>query len=562
MGIFPALVLFLIIPLTLYIPNQEDFNFQIEVLLPFFYALSAWFFMVVLSLLWRKHPPEKFFVLLFFCGLFFLLKDILSPLAVKGIIGLDETIVISEPWQNNSIEFFLFVALVFSFFFVSGNFLKKIILPLAGIFILVNIGFSLWNIHWHSMIVRPVKKSSAGVELRDATFSKKGNVYLICLDGFIGANLQTVLAEGDLSTAFAGFTHFVNNKTNYSFTLPSLASTLSGTFYESGNIEKWLEESRFKQGIIKDFADHGFNVWMYASQKHEAVPENQFIPRSERIVSRLKQINLMGSIWILRVMPTFLKKEAAGKLADINSNFKIATANIIANALQQLGRFVEDEVKRPPSGQFVFVPVYIPHGPHIFNSRCDEVLFKGSYLGQAACCLSYIGKWLSFLKTSNRFKNAVIIIFGDHGQTGRGTEIPMSSMSSSFKHKLKTLNAYGPEALNLWASTLLLVKPPGLGEAGSEALCSDYRQTQNGDIPATLAELTGIPLRFKIGLSVCAKDFPQGREVDVFDGFAQNVYPRIKKKGLWQKSRSGELFHFRYSLATGWSYIKNILSVW
>lgn len=560
MGSFPILILFFIIPLSIYLPNQEDFNYNFGILFPFFLIAAVWCGLNFMVASIPGIQKSKLFVCLFYIGIFFLIKDAVAPVESKGLIGLDENIIIYEPLKYILIEILLIIIIVVSYKFIPKKVVKNVFLPTTILFILIQVIYSVMNIErpYQSNInntVMPDKK----VKTDFLKTSKKGNVYLICLDGSLSKKFVNVIKEGELEKFFAGFTCFINNKTNYTFTWPSIANSLSGSLYSDGSMRKWLDDSRKKDGLIRDFADNGYNVWMYSRYKHDSVPQNLYIPLPKKDLPKLNQSGI-NPVWLVRVVPTVLKRDVAGKVINKKKKSRIPNSNLIAASLDHLRMFVFDEEKRPSYGQFVFVHVYIPHKPYIYDKNCKETLDSG-YIGQAACTLLVISQWIEQLKSDGKFDNSTIIIFGDHGMTGRGTGGIKFFMTKEFIIQLKKMGYRRHQGLALWASAMLLIKPPGFLPEEKRVLKISNRQTQNGDIAATLTDLTGVPINYKMGISVFKKEFPEGREVDIFDGFGGSIYKKLKR-GLNPEKIRGELIHFKYSYITGWKYIKKIECIW
>ena len=221
---------------------------------------------------------------------------------------------------------------------------------------------------------------------------------------------------------------------------------------------------------------------------------------------------------------------------------------------------MEDERKRPAKSQFVYVHVYIPHKPYVYDADCKEVLLTGNYIGQAACSLRPIVRWLDFLKREERFSESTIIIFGDHGMVGGGDGGVPSLQSKNLLKKIQKIGDKHPQNLHRWSTALLLIKPPATFIALSEPLQVSPRQTQNGDIVATLADVAGLDFSAGIGISVFNRDFPENREVDIFHGYEQAIYTKVKRGSM--KTIRGKLLHFKYNYQKGWRFIQDVACVW
>ncbi len=570
LGSFPALILLLVIPLSIYCSNQEEFNYSISLLCPFILCALVWVCVVCVFTYVRKFNDSKLFVCLFYFGIFLIMKDVIAPIESIGLIGLDDNIVVYEPFRNILFELILLAVIFLCFKKTPVFFIRSKILPVFVLFVTINFCISAKDIDWGKIDYNETVASKNRVK-RFETQSKNiknGNVYLLCLDGSIGRAFLDVLEKGELADDFNDFVYFINNKTNYTFTWPSIASSLSGSFYEKGSMKDFITKGRLEGGLLQAFKEKGYSLWMYSGYKHESVESEYFVSPLKRNVSRFHKSYLFGSFWLLRIAPTMIKQEILFKVVHQNKKYRIAVSSFIVESLDNLNKFVDEEYMRPLFGQFVFLHAYIPHPPYIFNKDCEEGFLNDgySYIGQAACSLRPVARWIEQLKTEGKFDSSTIIIFGDHGGAGKGTREIYADIKTSekFKNTIKRIGCKTPRQLELWSSSLLLVKPPQnrLNGTMSKKMEISYCQTQNGDIAATLEDLTGVNVNDKIGVSVFSQNFPTEREVDVFDGFGKTIYKKIKKYGENSKFIEGILYHFKYSNRSGWKYVGEIECTW
>ncbi|MGH9669096.1 MAG: sulfatase-like hydrolase/transferase [Terriglobales bacterium] len=123
--------------------------------------------------------------------------------------------------------------------------------------------------------------------------------------------------------------------------------------------------------------------------------------------------------------------------------------------------------------RFVWVHLYDPHDPYEPPPPFDTQYRGRLYDGEIAYADSALGQFLSFLDRNGWYRNALIIIVGDHGE-GLG------------EHQEETHGIF------LYDSTLhvpLIVKLPGAQSAGEE-LSNQVRTT---DILPTVLDLLGSP---------------------------------------------------------------------
>ncbi len=561
MGSFPLVVLFVVVPLAVFKANRGDLDADVSILMPFFQVAALGAVLLFLAAHIRRLGQSKFFQVLFLLGIFLLIRDAAVPLQTEGLMGLDDRIEVFEPMGAIVTEIVLFILTVVGMFLLPGRVTRRVLFPAAMIFVAINITFALPGILGGK--AHPGTGTAPGVKTPAPAAGQGaagGNVYLICFDSFVGHGLEAVLgASGMHPEDLRGFTYFKNNRTNYTFTWPSLASALGGGFYGGGSAGAWIEEGRVRGGAIAAFAREGYNPWNYGPIRHEAVPEEQFIPRDREIRFKLKEVNPLEAIWYLRLTPTMFRREVAEGAVNMKQ-IHIASADITARSVHQLKRFVMDEEARPAAGQLVFCHFYIPHVPFVYDCQCREDVVAADYVTQSACCMKHIRRWLEVLKAQGKYESSTIIIFGDHGTKGKGTGKLGAALDKAQVARLRERGLEQPMTLELWSSALMLIKPPGTGTEPAPLEISG-RLTQNGDMAATLTDMTGVGIKQDTGISVFAPDFPPDRAVDVFDGFGRELYVKWKR-GLPAEKIKGQLTRYRYSLKAGWQWVEKIDCRW
>jgi hypothetical protein len=350
--------------------------------------------------------------------------------------------------------------------------------------------------------------------------------------------------------------YFPNHLANYLFTWPSLASALSGTLYTGGSMREWIENGRWRAGLLADFADHGYQVWQYDDRHHEAVNRDHFKPRPKRL-SRINRRPLMLNMWVVRVTPTWLRQEVWRHLTENRASFLAAVSDLTVRSLAQLEELADDEVTRPPTGQCVFAHVYLPHQPHVFDGLCNELESEGPYLPQARCTLRPIARLIRILKAKETFERSTIVLFSDHGSTARGTRPYIDAARAAHQSWLRE----GVEVPALSrASALLVIKPPAHHGAGGFSESRAY--TQNLDLAATVADLAGLGTVYEDGLAIFRDDFRPVRDIHLFADFESEIYHKVKRGTLPVDAIRGELRHFRFHPAKGWEQLANLPCVW
>ncbi len=135
----------------------------------------------------------------------------------------------------------------------------------------------------------------------------------------------------------------------------------------------------------------------------------------------------------------------------------------------------------PQKPRFVWVHLYDPHDPYEPPPPYSQIYKDRLYDGEIAYADSALGKLLSYLKREKRYRNALIIVVGDHGE-GLG------------EHGEQTHGIF------LYDSTThvpLLIKLPISGEPKEPAMAQEGKvvqaQVETTDILPTVLDLLSIP---------------------------------------------------------------------
>ena len=560
---FPAFVAFIVIPFSLYLPNQADFDYDLRLL--GWYAGVAGALLFATGLLFAFEPAKRARIatILFVLGAYLALSDVLCPVQLGEIPNGVLESPLPEPWRLDLLDAGLGLLAICA----------MVLLPFSGIrtfgsvvvvTLLLTQGASIWK----GLAGRAPGASGRATELcpPPAKLTEKGNVYHIVFDGFSGFAFPPSLEMTDLAEAFEGFVFFKNNHANYLTTWLSFASFMTGGSYDGGRLSDWMSAWFCRRdGLIQDLYANGFEVTQYTFRYSHAnashVYHRRQISRSYRAMNRI----CFADLWLLRLAPHGLHQETYTPQGGLFSRFHIwrtsvspwATAPFEVDVMRQL---IADEQNRPARGQYIWAHLLLPHPPYVMNSEGQRVAGQG-WLGQSACTVQLMSELIDELKRLGRFDSSLIIFQADHGEQGEepsgapedyavapgvGAEIERRALSErSFKHLVNRARA------------LLLVKPPG----GKGALEESPLVTQLMDIPATVFGLLDLPVQAPMGGCIFDVDLPGDREVHVYDGFHQRG-----KDGQWYGFggglSEGQMNHYGVQSTGEWVIHQNIDIKW
>ena len=438
----PFVVLFALIPASLYLHSGEDWSFDPHLLFMIagaglvLYAGTA----LGLRLLARRHPraARGTAIALFCLGLFVLLAHVYAPIQIGPLDG--SVPVSTEPVLYSLVELVLLVLLAGVFLLLARGRGLAVAGLFAGLVLAVGAGYLA------SLALSGERGLPIG-EIRAADLpAPQGNVYHIVLDMMNTEALVSTMDRLDLRDEFRGFDLFRNNISNYINTLPSSASYFSGTFYTSGAYDDWLEAWR-ENGLFATVAKHGYTTWMYVPFPHwrDAGVDNFYytidIYEQAAGVENARFYDF-AQIWLASLAPNVLTNEALAAAGTVRTAVleDLAGTRLLSLAegvepyasMLMLRRLRADEDRRPEAGHYVYAHAVLPHGPEVLDGDCRYVgrkrhkrprtEIRRDFLAQAECALTLVGDLLARLKELGRYDPATIVL---HADTGHWTAFPV-----------------------------------------------------------------------------------------------------------------------------------------
>ena len=533
LALAPFVVVFAIIPFSIYAHSGEDWGFPFSGLLPIS-ALGLALFVVCAVLIrlvagWRAGAASTTAVVLFCVGVFLLLAHVYAPIQVGPLDGT--AIRSAEPTLYSILELAFLAALVPLLVVLRRGRGVSVAAAFSAALVLVALGYA-----GALATVDREDPATADTGPRDAlampaagSSDIEGNVYHVVLDRMQTDAFLHALEQTGLADEFAGFELFRKNISNYIATVPSSASYFTGTLYKGGEFKDWGQAWRKSRGLLATLSDAGYETWMYSALRGW---ENQYVDRYQYGVDIYEQESGFANagmydllqIWLASLAPNPLTNEAmplAAALAD--PIFELATGRMrplsgleglhqVAGVLT-LRRLVREEPLRAPSGVYVYAHAALPHGPHVLDGGCQYVGHSGQraqpisptagYLLQAECAVGLVASFLQELKRLDRYQTATIVIHGDTGDW-----MPLGETRS---RRGKILN-YSQASLLSYVQALFMIKRP----YAEEPLRALDTPTQLVDLFPTVLDILNLPPPADVdGRSVYSIREDEGREVRI-----------------------------------------------
>jgi hypothetical protein len=564
----PAVVLFILMPFALYLPNQSIFDNNLTLSIPYL-VLAVLYFIFLVALLFLVGQPLRtgIVILLFYIGVYLCLSDIMSPVQLEELVGGRETP--NEPLFLTVVEVVLVVVVMFSVIKLPWKWVTRfgsifVLLLLISEFVVVLNGLSPET---YLPFIKPIKNMANPPE----KLTDGGNIYHITFDAYSSGIFLESLEEMKLTEEFDGFTFFKNNRANYGRTQVSLPSYMTGSFYEENDSLKEWEERYKSSGIVNNVYDAGYRVSTYVPGRQWAHEKASLLKVHEDVLMQHKSLSSLchfADLWLLRVVPNYLQQEVYREGKGVFTRLFVkedilrGSNSKVFGSVELMRQLIGDEADRPDHGQYVYAHLWIPHRPYIMDRDC---VFSPDcdYNEQALCATRLMAELISKLKELGRYHKSTIIIQTDHAIDEKqcSTNASDRTMSLDIEKEIEAVNLWKcpAEAIDNRTCALLLIKPPL--QSGKPLVISD-RPTQLADIPATLYDLLDLPVRVKEGESVFSPDFPETREIHIFIGLHVHMDEKGGKSGFGDELFEGEANHFSFTNSKGWKIYPNIYVRW
>ena len=553
-GMAPAVVLFLAIPGVIYRANLAEFDGALDPLLPYAVLFVTWAVVWGAAAAARRGRIDHVAAGLFWVGLYFFLSDLVAPVQMGVIQGELETP--SEPLSLTLIEFGLAATLI-----GASRFLPRALVHKAGaVFVTVLAAGAVYD-----LVSAWPRQPTEGeiVEQPPVASSNRPNVYHLTFDAYSSLFFLEALDRLSARDQFDGFAFFPDNRVNYFFTSLSSASYMTGTFFQGEGLEAWLSTIR-DSGLIKDFADQGYVNWTYvqnSSWVHEKAGNVTTNQQMGETFNRFLKTLSFSDLWLLRVAPNFLQADAYWESKGLASRAYSRWTGESSPASSEdartftsllvMQRLIEDERRRPATGQYVYGHLYMPHGPSVLDENCEYVPAGTDYEAQTTCATRMIVEFVDELKRLGRYDDSIIVLHSDHGSWPIGlTPDETGQLGEGWPALVDNRRSMSPPWIDNQTRALLAVKR---AEAAQAPLEVSGRMTQLLDLRPTLWDVAfGKSPSEALGLSVFSDSFPIERDIHMYLGYKQ-----LTREGaevfVGDRGHSGSMHHLSIDAQHRWT---------
>jgi hypothetical protein len=337
------------------------------------------------------------------------------------------------------------------------------------------------------------------------------NVYHIVFDEFQTEMFETTL-EDETKSALAGFTFFLDARTQWGRTQMSMASIFGPASYDYETDPRDFVDSALRgpDSSLELLRLAGYSITAYTHSESiylSLQPFDQTLLFKDLVPydpgSNYDQ--LAASFWVYSNLPG----SVARRLISPEDYEQLDGQNLLPDsgpplAAEGFRTFVNRERQLPPTGRYSLVHLLLPHFPYVLSEDCHyEAGVETTPSAQAACASHLIEVFLEELRALDRFDDSTIIIHGDHG--GRfelNNDGKLGNIPSNF---------YSERWSDARSRSLLLIKPAGI-DSSKDFEISDY-PAELTDIMPTVFDSVDLELELRDGRTSLLGANPPHREV-------------------------------------------------
>lgn len=337
--------------------------------------------------------------------------------------------------------------------------------------------------------------------------SRSRNILHIVLDGFLselfGEALDSERAEFDRT--FSGFIYFPNHLGAFPTTKASMPAMLTGVAYRNDRpFDEFLSQTVERKSIVKTLAERGFAVRSitFHGREHPATARagdeivRYTIPTPYGTYEdyvRFTALQLFD-LALFRHVPQLLKERVYNEEAWVwQSWYSGASLDSqrprmarSSNHAAFLDEFTERLTAEEDAPVYEFIHVAVPHPPLVLDGDCTFVghtrTSRRSYAAQSRCAVAVVGRLMDRLRALGIYDNTAVVLTADHGWRVPKRDHPLARAESPIGNL---------QNIALTAMPLLAIKPA----AATGPVRISRAPTSITDIPATIADLAGLPAR-------------------------------------------------------------------
>lgn len=501
--------LFIIIPLTIYIGNVDEFIVPIETILKNFIKPTV-FLISILTLtgyfIPKYHTPRYVTALAILSVLIWVQGYVFTwdygqfdGKSIDWTTGIWRGVVDLSVWI-----FFGLTAL----FIPSKTFRYATRFALV-IFIMqtINIGVGAYEIG-EALHSKTTKIDSRLSEQDIYRFAQNGNVLHIIADGFQSDIFEEIInspESGKIYTdAMDGFTFFREHLGAFPLTHMTIPAIFTGKIYRNHMLRSEFLDSALSGNSILNLAmDNGYDVDLAIPSSLNSIYKrsnstNTFLLTGNHHVKQmdyeLDESAKLMDLSLFRISPHFIKRYIYNDQKWLTQSL-LSKLDTVGLRFFSHNAFLNDMTHNlstdRPKPVYKLLHLMLSHNPMVATSDCNYAgavipTVRENVLNQSRCSLTNVINLFNRMKQLGIYENTTIVFMGDHGAW-----VPPKGLKSFRSRDGRTSMTMNPITVAM-ALPVMAIKPAG--ETGP--LKTSEAQTSLAEIASTIASLIGLDANF------------------------------------------------------------------
>lgn len=270
--------------------------------------------------------------------------------------------------------------------------------------------------------------------------SSERNVFYFVIDRFDEYFAEAAYEiQPDIYDNLDGFTWFKDNLSLYGHTYPSIAYMLTGNEYDNGLLRKeYLNDVYKNNNTLSVLNDNGYSVNLYTQDYYAYntacnLPDyvnNISVAKQFETTQPMKLVNCMLGTSAIRCMPLFFKDVTKGVSSE---TFNESVTSVGVNGYEGYsakndtvyGQAAAADFQTNGDKNFSFIHIEGCHDVSVdYISKSVSVKQKNEITASVKNSLRVVNEYIRVLKEKNLYKDATIIITGDHPSAIDDTSAP------------------------------------------------------------------------------------------------------------------------------------------
>lgn len=427
LAVVTCYMFFVYAPIELLFTNQDEFFFDLYILLPVVLVIFA--LAVIASILFFiilcQKGKKLYNIGLGIYFVVFICSYIQGNFLVKGLPRLDGEVINWNLYSKERIKCILVWCIVSVIVFIAYKKLKedlfkksiKIISSCMGLMLLITLiilGIANYNFE---------KKTILNTTTKDLlTMSTEQNFIILLLDAVDAQSLTEIIkSDPQYLEIFDDFTAYHNATATYPFTKHSIPYILSGVWYENEEEFQVYEQRAYKGSpLFNSLEEEGYMLGIYEA---DLMLDDEGKSRFSNVVTCKRGVSsyLTFARWQIQMAGFKYAPFDLKRICFVNPT-AFNTLKLSPNGEEQYradndifyGKICDEEIELTTDKCFKFIHIEGGHVPFIYDENVNTIK-NGTYEDNLKACLTITNKYLDKLRDSNVYDNSVIIIMSDHG---------------------------------------------------------------------------------------------------------------------------------------------------